>query len=171
MYTKKKYIKYVIKADLRRWIIVNQFGLLSVLTMLVIFLFSSQQGSDSAMVSNSFANLFSLIGLKSIVRLFNIRKLAHFTLYAVLGTCIFTHMRYKYMFEHKIHYFISTFLYTFVYACTDEIHQLFVPGRGGHFTDVLIDSAGCIFALVVNFIIIELLIKRDNNKADLQSFE
>ena len=28
------------------------------------------------------------------------------------------------------------------YACTDELHQLFVPGRAGMVTDVLIDSTG-----------------------------
>ena len=31
---------------------------------------------------------------------------------------------------------------TFFYACTDEFHQLFVPGRAGRFSDVLIDSSG-----------------------------
>lgn len=31
---------------------------------------------------------------------------------------------------------------TSLYAVTDEVHQLFVPGRNGNFTDVLIDSAG-----------------------------
>ena len=32
------------------------------------------------------------------------------------------------------------------YAFTDEIHQLFVPGRGGKLSDVLIDSIGIIIA-------------------------
>jgi VanZ family protein len=29
-----------------------------------------------------------------------------------------------------------------VYAATDEVHQLFVPGRFGTFHDVLIDTTG-----------------------------
>ena len=37
---------------------------------------------------------------------------------------------------------------TFLYACTDEIHQLFVPGRAGKFTDVLIDTTGGIIMLL-----------------------
>lgn len=37
---------------------------------------------------------------------------------------------------------------TFIYACTDEIHQLFVPGRAGRFTDVLIDTTGGIIMLL-----------------------
>ncbi|MEY4385054.1 MAG: hypothetical protein RLY20_337 [Verrucomicrobiota bacterium] len=30
----------------------------------------------------------------------------------------------------------------FLYACTDEIHQIFVPGRGAAFLDVLLDTLG-----------------------------
>ena len=30
----------------------------------------------------------------------------------------------------------------FLYACTDEFHQLFMDGRAGQFKDVLIDTAG-----------------------------
>ena len=36
----------------------------------------------------------------------------------------------------------------FLYACTDEFHQLFVPGRAGRFTDVAIDTTGGIIMLL-----------------------
>lgn len=42
-----------------------------------------------------------------------------------------------------------TFLFTFLYACTDEFHQLFVPGRAGMFTDVLIDSSGALVLTIL----------------------
>ncbi|UYJ41604.1 MAG: VanZ family protein [Lachnospiraceae bacterium] len=29
-----------------------------------------------------------------------------------------------------------------LYACTDEYHQLFVPGRSGQLRDVMIDAVG-----------------------------
>jgi len=32
------------------------------------------------------------------------------------------------------------------YGISDEIHQLFVPGRHGSFVDILIDSVGILFA-------------------------
>ena len=38
--------------------------------------------------------------------------------------------------------------YTFIYACIDEIHQLFIPGRGSQIRDVLIDSIGAIMGLI-----------------------
>ena len=37
----------------------------------------------------------------------------------------------------------------FLYACTDEFHQLFTDGRGSHFTDVLIDSCGAFIAILI----------------------
>ena len=36
------------------------------------------------------------------------------------------------------------FGFAFIFACTDEIHQLFVPGRSGRIGDVLIDSRGAV---------------------------
>jgi VanZ family protein len=39
------------------------------------------------------------------------------------------------------------------YACTDEFHQTFVPHRGGHVSDVIIDSLGVVIALVVHFLV------------------
>jgi VanZ family protein len=39
-----------------------------------------------------------------------------------------------------------------VYAATDEWHQTFVPHRGGHITDVLIDSFGVVIALGLFFV-------------------
>ena len=36
-----------------------------------------------------------------------------------------------------------------VYAASDEIHQLYVPGRAGQFRDVLIDSAGVLLGICI----------------------
>ena len=38
---------------------------------------------------------------------------------------------------------------TTAYAGTDELHQLFVPGRSGQVSDVLLDSAGAMIGLAV----------------------
>lgn len=48
---------------------------------------------------------------------------------------------------------IKAFLISISYAFTDEIHQLFVPGRTGMLRDVAIDSLGMIFIyfLIVKF--------------------
>lgn len=46
------------------------------------------------------------------------------------------------------------------YACTDEIHQLFVPDRSGQLTDVLIDSIGLTLGLL--FFLLLLKFRRRN---------
>ncbi len=40
-------------------------------------------------------------------------------------------------------------IFLIFYAITDEIHQLFVPGRTCAFSDVLINSAGILFACLI----------------------
>ena len=48
------------------------------------------------------------------------------------------------------------------YACTDEFHQLFVPGRSGQITDVMIDTlGGSIGVLIISVItLIKKLLKK-----------
>ena len=48
---------------------------------------------------------------------------------------------------------------TAVYAATDEIHQLFVAGRSGRFSDVCIDSAGALAGVLV-FALLVRIVKR-----------
>mgnify|MGYP003309055667 FL=1 len=51
---------------------------------------------------------------------------------------------------------VNTYLYSiiicFIYACTDEIHQLYVVGRTGQFIDVLIDTIGALLGCLVFYI-------------------
>ena len=50
---------------------------------------------------------------------------------------------------------IIAFLGTFLYACSDEFHQLFIPGRSGEFRDVMIDSTGGIIGIVFTTFIVK----------------
>lgn len=47
-----------------------------------------------------------------------------------------------------------------IYAATDEFHQLFVPGRAGLVTDVLIDATGAAIALVLCGVAVAVVKKR-----------
>ena len=94
------------------------------------------------------------------------RKLAHFTLYAIGGVLIINFINtYNISEKKKIIYSLITGV---IYACSDEFHQLFIEGRSGEITDVMIDSFGvatgaCIFLCVIN--IIDRIIK--HKKLDL----
>ena len=81
-----------------------------------------------------------------------IRKGAHMSEYALLA-CTYAYGFYnnQYRLDKVCLYSLSA---TFFYACTDELHQLFVGGRTGQFTDVLIDTTGGIIAIIIIYIIL-----------------
>lgn len=66
-------------------------------------------------------------------------------------------------------YFIAI-LICFLYACTDEYHQTFIPGRNGNIVDVIIDTLGAtlgaIAVILVNKYIINRIFKKQKSKKD-----
>ena len=113
--------------------------------MIIIFYFSSQTAETSSESSYSIATeITNLMGRPDSVLIVEtiIRKLAHCFEYALLAVFLSFHFsiaQYKYC-----NRFLSAMIVTVLYATTDEIHQLFVPGRSGQLTDVLIDSVGAL---------------------------
>lgn len=70
---------------------------------------------------------------------FFIFKTFHLIEYAILAVLLF-------IASHKIKIAVPM---AYLYACTDEIHQLFTPTRTSKFTDTLIDLLGIIIGLVI----------------------
>lgn len=83
-----------------------------------------------------------------------VRKLAHFSEYALLAVCVALPF-YVYGLR-GIWLVLLTCFICGGYACTDEFHQSFVPGRSPQLKDVCIDTAGAfcgvIFTRIVGFI-------------------
>ncbi len=77
---------------------------------------------------------------------FIIRKSAHFIEFFILGILVLNVLIHFCKFNKKI-IFISLLL-CFLYACSDEFHQLFVTGRTGRFPDVLIDTSGSFIGII-----------------------
>lgn len=136
--------------------------------MLVIFLFSAQPAGKSDDVSGTVAykvvstanQLFhgNLTGdeMENYARALNhpIRKAAHMTEYAILGLLLFAFYG-SLTVTGKRRYLLSG-ITAALYAATDEIHQLFVPGRAGMFSDVCIDTAGVILGLFLLYFILRI---------------
>lgn len=80
-----------------------------------------------------------------------VRKCGHFTEFCALGivTAIHAHIarKYKGRKDAKLKTFLITLSFCAVYAASDEIHQIFVPGRGPGVKDVLIDTSGALFGI------------------------
>nr|WP_031368165.1 VanZ family protein [Clostridium botulinum] len=116
----------------------------SFIWMVIIFTFSNQPG-ESSNKNNFFVadvltkgkiDLFKHIDYNFLN--FLIRKAAHITEYFILFMLLYYAFKKTFYKNLKIKAAIITILY----ACTDELHQLFIPGREGKIRDVLIDSIG-----------------------------
>lgn len=115
------------------------------LWMLLIFIMSSFDATESANQSNFIVNIINnIFKIENIELLsFIIRKLAHFTEYLILGF-LTINMLNKNDISKK---YLLSILICIIYATSDEIHQLFVPGRACQLIDILIDSIGSIIGI------------------------
>lgn len=134
-----------------------------VLWMALIFSFSNQKDIDSSKISDGFIDRTVV----KIYKVFNenitkekeneiiekytypIRKLAHYTLYFVLGILSFLVVK-DYSINKKL--IIYSLLICFLYACSDEFHQLFVIGRSASIKDVIIDTFGSFCSISIFYI-------------------
>ena len=123
--------------------------ILIALWMLVIFLMSSEVAGTSSARSDEIVRTIQSIGVNTPTDLltFLVRKAAHICAYFILGILIFNLLK-EYDLGVKKMIFASIAI-AMLYACTDEIHQMFVPGRSGEVRDVLIDTAGAALGVVV----------------------
>ncbi|MBO5454571.1 MAG: VanZ family protein [Clostridia bacterium] len=140
--------------------------ILPVAIMILIFMFSSQNGKTSLNLSDGliynfvsgFCELFSIdfIDVSSLTASLRtvVRKLAHFSIYAFLGGSLLISFYYNFLsLRIKRNIFISQFL-SIIYAISDEVHQMLIPGRNGNLFDVIIDSAGAFVGILLVFWII-----------------
>ena len=76
-----------------------------------------------------------------------LRKCMHASVYLVLAILLMYTLNIAHISVKNSTSF--TVLFCFLYACSDELHQLFIPGRTGQFTDVLIDTLGCLLGIFI----------------------
>lgn len=103
-----------------------------------IFIMSSFNSNESSNQSNFIVNILSNIFNISNIEIlsFIVRKLAHYTEYTILGILVYNLI---YSYNKKI--YISIII-CIIYATSDEIHQLFIPGRSFQIKDIMIDTFG-----------------------------
>lgn len=77
-----------------------------------------------------------------------IKKIGHVVIFGVLaGLYLWTFKGRRSLVETRIPVFVLSFIFTMVYAVTDEYHQSFTPGRHATVTDVGIDAVGALVCL------------------------
>ncbi|MDF2557732.1 MAG: metallophosphoesterase [Bacillales bacterium] len=119
--------------------------------MIGIFIFSSQPSGTSSSYSGAIIEkivkpILQILHIKYREVLHTIvRKIAHFTFYGLLSISIYNLLQ-SYKTKNTV---LLTLLVCFLYACSDEFHQTFVPGRSGEFRDVCIDLSGCLTGVIL----------------------
>lgn len=89
-----------------------------------------------------------------------VRKSAHFFLYFVLGILIINLFKSFELFNYKT--ILIAILLCFLYACSDEIHQLFIKGRSCEVRDILIDTIGSLSGISVYYLFSKISIRKTN---------
>lgn len=155
------------------------FGILTIITCIIIFIFSNQNGEKSGLTSRGFVRkIVEITGITNDLNeeekeeviencQFIVRKLAHFSIYAILGINILgfvnTYKNFKFKSQIEITLFSG-----FLYAVSDEFHQMFSGGRTASPKDVCIDTLGVLFGIGI-FLLIKKLIKMTYTKSYIQN--
>ena len=138
-------------------------------TFYIIFGFSSQNGEESGGISSRVtefilekSNTYKNIEENRQDEIFErtekiIRKIAHFSIYALVGFLLMGLVS-TFKLKEKNRILISLILGV-LYATSDEIHQLFSPGRSAQITDVYIDTLGVLVGIFVILLFIKVFEK------------
>lgn len=111
-----------------------------------------QSSLESGMVVTLLRPLFEVVGVTDAdLMAFLVRKAAHFTEYAILG--VLARGLFGSLHAERGVRPLPVGLLVALVPVVDECIQLFVPGRSGQLTDVLIDLSGVIVgALLAHFV-------------------
>lgn len=149
--------------------------ILLALTFISIFNFSNQDGQTSGGLSRKVArkmvdvfpytkNLKEEAKNKIVEKSQPIiRKGAHLSIYTLVGILIMSFIStYKIHLKYK---FLISIIVGLIYACSDEIHQSFIPGRTASVIDVGIDTSGVLLGIILVLIIISVYKSLTEKKA------
>jgi VanZ family protein len=125
----------------------------------LIFSFSNQTGTSSSSLSTKVLTRIAITIDKDMTDeeidefvdkySFIIRKVAHLTIYFILGILAYINLK-EYM-KVTPALVIYSIIFCLVYASTDEIHQLLVNGRSGNIYDVILDTCGSTLAILISY--------------------
>ena len=141
-------------------------SLIIVIALLVlIFCLSHQNGEDSTETSGWFTALLNFIFPFELTEDF-VRTMAHFSEFA----CLSFFMNNLFVaYKEKLNPVVACAL-SFFYAITDEIHQIFVPGRACQFLDMMVDLAGILSGFIV-YAVIYILVRKTIKKFGMRNAE
>lgn len=159
--------------------------ILTLAIMVLIFSFSAQSGGESGSMSDAIARALASVFVggfdtmsteqqASLIAQMSwpIRKTAHASEYACLAISLVITVwqirawRIEARGEGRICLRqiplvgVTAFAVAVLYACSDEIHQLFIDGRAGQVADVLVDASGAAVGCLLCCLIMHAFLRR-----------
>ncbi len=120
--------------------------------LVLMFIFSNQTGYYSNRITAKITEYIIAIDKNTYIlgcnKNYIFRKITHFTEYFILGFFVLRGIKFFKAGRNRI-IFISL-LFCLAAACFDEVHQIFVPGRESRLFDIIIDSGGSLFGIVLS---------------------
>ena len=125
------------------------FLVLTIIWMGLVFYLSAENADASSKTSQAFLDqLIAMFNIKTRASLEGtIRTWAHFVLY-LSGGLVSSGFFMFWLLEHK-RKFLYCSAFGVLYAVSDEIHQIFVPGRAFEVKDIVVDCAGFLLGVMV----------------------
>ena len=155
---------------------------LVILIAAMIFFFSAQNADDSSLLSGALTrSMLELLvpgfGTWTPARQLSwiktwghaLRKVAHVLEYALLGASLFAFLRLRMRQWPQRRSRLAAWLAATLYAGTDELHQLFVSGRGPGLADVVLDSAGALAGALLASLCLCLILRKKSEKEGRES--
>ncbi len=136
-----------------------------IITLVALFVFSGQDGDESSKTSGVIVDLvIRLFRLSDDSKTLNtitfvVRKLAHFSIFAVLGASLYA---FTYFLLLRRPY-ISTLIVGLAAAIMNELQQLSSAGRTASVRDVAIDFSGVITGSLIVWGITKLIRHKDSS--------
>ena len=148
------------------------------LWMGVIFIFSAQNADASQKTSSGIVQNVVDIVVEDFHELpeedkkevftkfsFSIRTFAHFAEFAVLGifslfASLTVTLPERFKKKRLLWLLLFCLVFCFLYACTDEIHQMFSDGRSAQLLDIAVDTAGSLVGMGMTVFFVKWYTKR-----------
>ncbi len=133
--------------------------LLAAAVLLMIFVFSAQEGEETYAVSQGLLRTFvgKIVSLLPSLSPYgiedDIRKYAHIVEYLLLSAVFFLLSAVLFRKKRPLFHLAVSVLLCAAAAGLDEWHQTFVPGRNGSLHDVYIDALGFLPGALICFLI------------------
>lgn len=153
---------------MKKWVSLG----ITVVLLVVIFVLSSQPGTQSGALSQQVAQQMQNSGTAEVLIpswfstnvYANVRKWAHVYIYLLLGVSMAATVHCWKIGRTLFRQGLWAVVFCTLYAITDELHQYLVPGRAMLATDVGVDALGFVPGIVLALGIVYVVSRRRRRK-------